>query len=391
VSYDLEIWSVDEPSVSEIFSPSDGWVTKGSQCLYQSETWGLIIGPSDRVLTEDVPPEILNALPGISYLTPLHLSPISASETARQFALRAAAAITKRVHGAMFDPQTGAIALSTGVVWFMSRGPDKNARLIKISWWFTGGPLAEKRYDLLLDVFEAELKEALPRRYGTFEPPEFLYADKGRNDFLKFLKAHLGTWKPIAWYPTLPVAIVHLAIPETIGASKLGFRAGHLEVSIDASALTQPGWETALSRFWRRTSLVVCPFYGDVRTLSGYRRSRGRFMVTGQTAQHPVCSWWWGGLPAGPAHAIVLGEPYRSLWDSFVRNAQIESGLAFADAENWGSPSDILDTVGPVPSDLTQIDAFEIEHPGLVRVGKPIPTQYPARWPFGPPRNPYVK
>jgi hypothetical protein len=173
VSYDLEIWSVDEPSVSEIFSPSDGWVTKGSQCLYQSETWGLIIGPSDRVLTEDVPPEILNALPGISYLTPLHLSPISASETARQFALRAAAAITKRVHGAMFDPQTGAIALSTGVVWFMSRGPDKNASLIKLSWWFTGGPLAEKRYDLLLDVFEAELKEALPRRYGTFEPPEF--------------------------------------------------------------------------------------------------------------------------------------------------------------------------------------------------------------------------
>jgi len=104
----------------------------------------------------------------------------------------------------------------------------------------------------LLDVFETELKEALPRRYGNYEPPQYLYAERGRDDFLAFLKEHIHGLFGMVWYPTLPVTGVHLQIPETIGGSKQGFRTGQLTLTIDADALAQPGWETNLRRFWLR-------------------------------------------------------------------------------------------------------------------------------------------
>jgi hypothetical protein len=90
-----------------------------------------------------------------------------------------------------------------------------------------------------------------------------------------------------------------------------------------------------------------------------------------------------------------MGETAKARPGDQTKNvSHLEGGAkidAFAETENWGSPTGLLDMVGPVPSDVAQIDATEIEQPGLVRVSKPIPSQYPAAWPFGPPRNPSVK
>ena len=156
----------------------------------------------------------------------------------------------------------------------MKGDADENASLIALSWWFTKGPLVEgNRYDLFLDILEAELPEAMPRRYGTFEPPQYVFAEAGRSHFLAFLAEHtrgLG----IVWYPTAPVANVFLQIPDPVGASKRGFRSARLEITIDADALRQTGWQTALQRFWRRASLL-------------YNRSTAtcvRFMAIGAVA-----------------------------------------------------------------------------------------------------------
>lgn len=141
-----------------------------------------------------------------------------------------------------------------------------------------------------------------------------------------------------------------------------------MAVEVDVNSLTQPGWQTALRTAWDRVSKVVQPFYGDVRTLRGYHRSRGRYWHVSGTQQHPVKAWWWKGIPPGPAHAIVVGEPYRSLWPLLASVAHDDSGLLFASTEDWSSSDDVFVTTGPPPDDVVQ-----------PRMGG-----YPCIWPFSP-------
>lgn len=79
-----------------------------------------------------------------------------------------------------------------------------------------------------------------------------------------------------------------------------------------------------------------------------------------QTELHPVRSWFWRGIPADPGLAMVLGEPYATLW--VLRGSIGEGGLVFVDEEDWG-------TLRPlrlqVPPTLVQPWTSRwVEHPG---------------------------
>jgi hypothetical protein len=116
--------------------------------------------------------------------------------------------------------------------------------------------------------------------------------------------------------------------------------------------LSQPGWETSLRRLWRSLSLELRPFYGDVRSLGGYIRRSGRIWSDSETEPHPVCSWWWKGIPPRLGHAAVLGEPYLALWPALSAAAETAGGLAFVTTPSWRSTADATEVAGPVPDDL---------------------------------------
>jgi hypothetical protein len=176
------------------------------------------------------------------------------------------------------------------------------------------------------------------------------------------------------------VSHVHLGLPEITGASKRGFRSAYLTLDVDAEVLSQAGWQTALKHLWHSLSHVLQPFYGDIRTRTGYRRNRGRYWLTRSTQRHPLTARWWCGLPRGPAHAVVLGKPYDELWPAFARKAVAESGLLFADSDDWRVAQDVFECVGEPPPDPRQVN----------QAGWPdvVPREYPVKWPFGPPRLP---
>lgn len=325
--------------------------------------------PSVRVLPEDLPEEVAGALPGIGYLTELNLTPINASESTKSFAVRTAVAIAKTSHGVMLDPQTQAVTLPSGVRRYTKPAPDGNASALSFSWWFVDGPLTENRFDELLDVLEAELPEAMPRRYGLFEPPQHVYAEEGREHFVKFLATHADDG-PI-WYPSAPVFDVSLRIPSPIGAIKQGFRSGMFSIDVNLCALKQPGWQSSLKRMWQRVSAIVQPFYGDVRTLHGFKLHRGRLFVTRGTMRHPVKVWWWPGIPPGPAQAIVLGKRYADLWPAFRENSGVFASLHFADTGDWSATRDVYDKIGQAPSEILRRDVSSV-----------VPAEYPVGWPF---------
>jgi hypothetical protein len=169
------------------------------------------------------------------------LSPLSGHEKAAQFLSRVARAIAKSAHGVIFDPQTEVATLPNGISRFAKSAASDDASLISMNWWFTEGPIVdEDKYELLLDVCKSVLPEALPRRYGQFEPPQSTYTESTRDEFLSFLRQNVRS-HGLIWYPTAPVADVHFRIPDPVGESKMGFRSAYFTVTVDAAALEQPG------------------------------------------------------------------------------------------------------------------------------------------------------
>jgi hypothetical protein len=379
MSYDLQIWSVRPAATSEDLPNPATWIANDQSWSHERRDWQVVVGRSVKVLPEDLPEAVAQSLPGIEYLTELNLSPIDAPESARKFLSGSAAAIAKGIHGVVFDPQSEQMTPKSGIKRFAKPGASESASVISMSWWFIEGPAARGEFGSLLDVLEAELPEGLPRRYGSFEPPEHVFSETGREHFLAFLSEHLKG-QIVVWYPSAPVSHVHLGLPENIGASKRGFRSAYFTLDVDAEVLNQAGWQTALRHVWHRLSHVLQPFYGDIRTLTGYRRNRGRYWLTRSTQRHPVTAWWWCGLPRGRAQAVVLGEPYAKLWPAFAGGAVGESGLVFRDCDDWGTDQDVFELVGEPPPDLRQVN--QANWPEVV------PRAYPVNWPFEPPRLP---
>jgi hypothetical protein len=149
---------------------------------------------------------------------------------------------------------------------------------------------------------------------------------------------------------------------------------GSLEIKIDSDTLAQPGWARAIRDAWRQISHTVQPFFGDVRTLHGFKRKRGRYGIGPETENHPVRSWWWEGIPRGPVHAAVVGEPYLALWPSLRSSVEFDRDLAFASTDDWTLPENAFRRTGEPPDNIAQ-HAAEFRSPDSHR-------RYPPVWPF---------
>jgi len=344
VSYDLRVWCVNapEPSAVDAVTEGKGWIVNvaASTCL-----------------AEDVPEEVSEKLPGIQHLVEVTLEPIHAPKVGKTAAWKAARAIAKAARGVIEDPQEDAIELPSGVKRYTPAKRESGARVavVGMSWWFDHSRLFEPgAIESFLDVLQRALPEAMPRRYGLYEPPQHELAATGREHLVGFLREHLT--EGVVWYAHRPVLHVFMNVVRAPGWSPFGgkptFRCNRISIEIDAAVLDQPGWEEGLRRAWHAISHELCPFFGDVRTLHGHI-ARGRsFWSDGETECHPVRSWFWRGIPLRLGHAAVVGEPYVAAWPELVSHAQLADGLAYVSTADWRSDADATDLLGGVPARL---------------------------------------
>jgi len=371
MSYDLRIWTTLEPKPGELAGAPDvprtvaegrGWLVNASQTLHVS--------------AEDIPEEIANALPGIAYLIELNLEPADAPASARAKLGRLAKQLATACHGVVEDPQADSLTLGTRVRRLSALGKSEEATILKMGFWYESGPMTSDAAAAdLLDLLSRYLPEAVPARYGEFEPPQFRLDRDGRPALTKFMRQH---WREMAvYYPSPPVAHVHLSHPEKIGPSPRGYRSGHFTIEIDLDALQQPGWRVAVTRAWRELVRFVQPFYADIRHLQHYTRARGRYWIATTTEHHPVCSWWWSGVPAGAVYAMALGKPYIDLWPEFGGAAERLGSAMVQMAADWqaGAPALKQTTIPPRIRQPRPEFSFDPDR------------KYPAEWPFAPPRS----
>lgn len=345
MSYDVEIWSAKPIPLPEALPEVEKWKPQCGAWVYSSRDWQLVVNPPLSVLPEDVPEDAGKLVPGIGYKTDLSLEPTDAPDRAYRLLSRVSKRLGKTAHGVVIDPQTDTISSPTGVKRYRPQPREEKFSIVELSWWFTKSPLLTSAgLHEFIGLLERMLPEALPKRYGLYEPPQHLYAETGKQHFVDVLQEH----DHVVWYPHRPVLYVSLSC-SLPWVARQGFRAYYVKVYVEAQALAQPGWSTALDTFWRTASHLIQPFYGDVRTLHGFVRMGATYAGDSATQSHPVVGPWWKGIPRSLGHAAVLGEPYLAHWPRFVEAAQAEKGLAFLSTNDWTTPDEVSNRIGGIP------------------------------------------
>ncbi len=381
MSYDIQIWSVRPVVLPAALPDRQKWHPEGEVWQHTAKSWQITVTPSLKVSLEDIPEDVVGLLPGICYLTELTLEPLVVPKSAQNLLIKVSRCLAKDAHGVVLDRQTDTLVTPTGVQRYRPQQREERFSILKFSWWFTDGPLLTNLgLHKFIELMEDMLPEAIPRRYGLYEPPQYLYTETGREHFLAFLQKHLD--KIVVWYPHRPVVGVYLHCGPKWGATPQGFRANHVEVEIEARVLEQPGWNTGLARLWQAASQTIQPFYGDVRTLRGGIRTGATYTFDTETEFHPVNGIWWKGIPRTLGQAVVLGRPYLNLWPRFVEAAQIVNDLAFFSTSDWTTLKEVSGLVGGVPETIAQCRTpVWIDAPFG---GRTISwnTEYPPIWPF---------
>ena len=69
---------------------------------------------------------------------------------------------------------------------------EKTFSVLSFSWWFLDDVMLNEKGRLsFLTLLEKWLPEALPKRYGEYEPPQHLFAKTGVKHLERFMGRHL--------------------------------------------------------------------------------------------------------------------------------------------------------------------------------------------------------
>jgi hypothetical protein len=331
---------------------------------------------------EDVPEDVRTALPGISHMVEFNLEPLGAPQAAYALLKRVAKAVALQSHGAVADPQSGIVTTPAGVRRWVSQPRSQTVTALQLSWFSIDDRLASRAgLERVVRCLEHHVPEALPVRYGQYEPPSFRYSETGLGHLLDFLAEEYlvpGNLGLAVWYPKRPVLDVNLSLGVGKRRSGDGWRCHRLTMTLDAAVLGQSGWPTAVQRLWRRMTHEAHAFYADARVLRNYRLGSGTEAEWRASGRHPVCGPVWTGIPRDGALAVALGPPYLSRWPEFELVADREDAHAFVTPPKWTLDGDALAVVGTVPDRLAQQASGYGEYLGP----NPCPT-YPEEWPFG--------
>jgi hypothetical protein len=355
MSYDVQLFSVDAPSVA---------------ALQRSRSQISVDGPAG-VEAEDIPEQVRALLPGIRFLTEFHLEG-DAPESALRKLLSIARDAARAARGVVVDQQEATIETPRGVQRLVVARESTAGGLLQLSWFvLDSARLARSLAGELLDLFQRTVPEILPRRYGLSEPPRFALERDGIDHVRRFLNEHLRDG--VIWYGHKPCQHVFAAVPDRVGGTPRGFRCGRLTVNLDGSVTSDPAWRTELVRVWLGVSDAIQPFYAEVRS-----------------GECPTSSWWWNGVPAGTPAAALLGEPYTGLWPDFAASARASrTGLHYVERFIDPSPDPLARPVPSPPPGIAQPPPpprVVISGPeDVAAIFTRVDTPYPPVWPFGPP------
>lgn len=388
MSYDFEVWSQNKLDTTNL-SLDDCWTVSKDGMLHESKSWLISCDFNIKCEQDDIPDEIMSLIPAISYLTYISVQPISAPKTAITKAKKIAKLIGEQTVGVVLDKQTDKYIFPQGYKKYkpVKLAEDKRISILNMIWYMKALPFADKNeLGEFLYFLQRSLPEALPKRYGTFEPPEFKLDEHCIEHFRDFLydiifnKDNKDNTDIVVWYPNIPVLGVSLNYGKL--NKRLGFLFPYFEIEIDSRVLDDQGWILHLQRLWRAISLRLNPFYGEIRLLKNAISSRTTYWTDSMTENSPTRSGFWRGIPQNLGIAIVTGKEYSSVWPRFNEQSEKIGNLNFLECADWSNDSTLLDVIDLPPAHISQHHIprkRELKTSGIMMHWN---TKFPNYWPF---------
>lgn len=363
MSYDIKIWSIDKLKIPEAL-PEGPWDLEQGSAYLKKKDWQIVVNKSNKIEDEDIDQNVLPFLPGISYLTELNLEPVGAPETARSVQMKVAKAIGKEVIGVIQDPQKDEIIAPSGTKRYLppKRVSKERFSVFEMTWIFVNHSLSHKEItSKLVEYFENNLPEALPRRFGKHEPPQYSYQEKGKEHFKEYLSEHL--YESVIWYPTKPVLSCDYSFAKDWGFAfahgKKFFKSNMVSLTFDSSLLNQPGWRKHLYKVFKDISIILNPFYAEVRILHDQIYGGGTYYLDDSSETSPIAGMW-KGIPQKLGQAIVVGNEYIDYLPKLKERGHRIGNLFFASVEDWASEKNVNEIIGDPPKEVVQVSPHKL-------------------------------
>lgn len=189
---------------------------------------------------------------------------------------------------------------------------------LHLSWYFRPADLPVRFEKLLLDALRGCLPEAVPQRYGDYEPPQHRLARDGDDHFTAFAAAEDGTF----WTGRRPVVSGHYT--RRLGRSVRRSRArqvGYLEISLLLDAVDTPAWRDELQHTLVTIAELSRASYAQAAV---GRRYRGVRLASdgGTRSPEPLATGYgWQGLPTRPVWLAWFGDRYRPLVEAHLTSS----------------------------------------------------------------------
>ncbi|AZQ67365.1 hypothetical protein EF888_09630 [Silicimonas algicola] len=210
----------------------------------------------------------------------------------------------------------------------------------------------------VLDVIARVLPEAMPTRFGSWEPLQGRVQDGDVGPLL----AEFAHDPDLSLKAKAPFAHIFMYVAcEALLAKwhpsyflRAEFLVGRLTFELRPKALDDP----RLLELMRDIALAVNAFYAEIRD-----------------HDCPVKAWFWYGLPKSPVRAFVLGPPYTQLWpEAASQGVEMAPGMVLV------APTRLSSDVPTPPDDLA--DPGVAGKPGVIdphRYAKVFPFDVPGR------------
>ena len=259
---------------------------------------------------EDLSPTLAASVVGPRWLVELSV-PAGARDVVWKMANRVGRRLADEMDGVLFDPQEDRI------VWPRSkqrrnvdlRGSTENS--VEFEWAIPSHRFDDNLTVELLELLRRLLPEALPRRYGTFEPLQHRLEDGEEQFHVVWREESDSGVGMMFWKANKPVRGGLLVRPSSQRLTH-GLRGGSIRIDVDARVFNDPRW----------------------RDLAVTILDRVGFLATAFAARALVAKHWPGGMPATEFDQLPppmvgagswLGLPDHPAWMTWLPDAYTEA------------------------------------------------------------------
>ncbi len=367
MSYDLQIIAKKQPKAAHLeafLEAADAALTadgrlKRDGYLLLTDAAGVhaeVDGPN-HTEDEDVPEAAAGAIGATGWLVQISVKPSTDATWPQELAIH----LARAADGVVYDPQQDLVTWPKG---FQPRNRETgDVRIEQIALdWFTPWPSDDPQLPpRLLQLLEEHCPEALPKRYGGFEPLPYRFeGEHAAESFAdRWLEESVSWSAGISWTTTRPCfgGSAGMSSPRAPQRERAGEACVRIGLGFDGRAFARdPAYTERIVELFRAVASELQCVYAAASVERGVIAKRSSFSADYLTEVSPMPrADRWIGLPASPTWLAWFGKPYAELVRPSVAGhitAETDGALFLRMGPEPMNADELADRFPPLPTNL---------------------------------------